>query len=127
MTERLKWADVIIAMANGDTAQWLTTTGKWSDSLGFNPLSNPEYEWRIKPRTIKIGGIEVPQPEKNPLTHGTRYFIPSFGTDIGATSLLWSNFESDLRWLKRGMIHLTLESAITHAKALIKVSGGLID
>lgn len=36
----------------------------------------------------------------------------------------WDNVKLDEQRLERGVVHLTEENAIAHAKALIKLSGG---
>lgn len=125
MAERHKWADVIIAMANGDTAQWRNGHGVWVNAYDYNPLGYPEYEWRIKPRTIIIGDMEVPEPMRVAPEYNTKFWVV-----VGLTGLdfilpmEWKGTESEVRWIERGIAHKTEEAAIAHAKALIKISGG---
>jgi len=79
---------------------------------------------RIAPRTIQIGGMEVPEPCRTAPDMGTRYHYVSFDQGDFVYDLLWENLKTDHSRLKSGMCHLTKEAAIAHAKALIKVSGG---
>lgn len=127
MTERLKWADVIIAMANGETGQWLHVGGKWVDGVDYNPMSYPEYEWRVKPKTIKIGDMEVPEPLRVVPEKDATYFIVEPMSDDLFYAATWGCDNIDIRHLSRGQCHATEEAAIAHAKALIKVSGGTIE
>lgn len=56
MTERHKHADVLIAIAEGRVVQRLHGT-KWIDELFaplINPLSFPDYEWRVKPEPLTV-------------------------------------------------------------------------
>lgn len=104
---------------------------------GINSISNwciftQEPSWidnwvyEIVPRTIRIGGIDVPEPVREALKVGTEYFIADIsGSDLyGRTT--WRDDIIDVRWLKAGLVHLTREAAIEHAKALILVSGGKV-
>lgn len=123
--KRRKWADVIIAMANGETGQWLHDDGEWVDAYDYNPMSFPEYDWRIKPRTIKIGDTEVPAPETKAPERGQRYyFVDPLEEERLYGSWTWNNDEHDQHLLRSGMIHLTPQAAQEHALALIKISGG---
>jgi len=90
------------------------------------PIWSPGLDYRIRPRTIRIGDIDVPEPVRDCLRDGIEYFIVALGSiDLhGRTS--WKDDNSDARWLKAGLVHLTKEAAIEHAKALILVSGGKV-
>ena len=76
------------------------------------------------PRTITIGGMEVPEPCRTAPKNGQVYCIPTLHTDDKAAEYRWFGDETDFIWLTRGLVHLTEAAAIAHAKALIKVSGG---
>jgi hypothetical protein len=76
----------------------------------------------IKKRTISINGIEIPEPERKELTRDTIYFIPNpliIYETMGFTQYYWHYDNFDLYFLKKGLIHLTKEAAIQHAKALL--------
>ena len=77
------------------------------------------YRFRLKPRTININGFEVPEPVREPLPVGSEYFtadpvIPAYHREY-----VWRDDSADQTFLKRGVIHLTKEAAIQHAKALL--------
>jgi hypothetical protein len=77
-----------------------------------------ELERRRKPKTITINGIEVPEPLRNELKLGDRYFMPNLDF-AGVTDGVWDNVDNDYERLKSGIVHLTKEAAIKHAEALI--------
>jgi hypothetical protein len=81
-------------------------------------------KFTIAPKTITIGGMEVPEPCRTAPKNGTKYFTPALLSSSLILDPTWSCDGTDLSWLKRGLVHLTKEAAITHAEAMIKVSGG---
>lgn len=86
------------------------------------------YDYRIKPKTIRIGDLDVPEPVRAALERGQKYWIVYFyGVGALACEATWNGDRTDDGWLSRGMIHLTREAADLHAKALILVSGGKVD
>lgn len=84
-------------------------------------------EYRLKPRTIRIGEIDVPMPEKTEPKHGAAYFFPVVKGN-GHLSVIdcWEGREDQKITLRRGLLHLSNEAAYIHAKALILVSGGKV-
>lgn len=83
--------------------------------------------YRIKPKTIRIGEIDVPEPVRETPENGQRYFVIDHTTPDAIDEYQWRDDDVDNRWLSRGLIHLTKEAAELHAKALILVSGGKIN
>lgn len=90
------------------------------------PLRFDTYlEYRLKPeppKTIRIGKYDVPEPVREPLENGTEYW----GVDLTAEELAWnykwnSAVFCNLMW-RRGLIHLTKEAAVIHAKALLSLT-----
>ena len=88
--------------------------------LASNIEISPEA-FRIKPSTIMIGDMEVPEPCREPLELGETYFVASVSRVFPDT---WEEYETDRTWLKHGLIHTTKEAAELCRVALIKVSGG---
>lgn len=127
MAQKHKWADVIIAMANGETAQTLDSYDNWFDpgQAFMNPMTHPGFQWRIKPRTIMIGDMEVPEPLREIPMKGTKIYWVDLGNPKNPPWEI-SDPENwrDVNLSHLGILHLTKEAAITHAKALIKISGG---
>ncbi|PHM37147.1 hypothetical protein [Xenorhabdus innexi] len=97
--------------------------GGWRDLGGETAFyDNINAEYRLKPRTIRIGEYDVPEPVREALKKGQAYYFPNIeGSD--EDSLYWKAFwtEStiDNTRLKNRLIHLTQEAAELHAKALI--------
>ncbi|MDX7989179.1 hypothetical protein FE392_18000 [Xenorhabdus sp. 12] len=86
------------------------------------------YQYRLKPRTIKIGNFDVPEPVREPLEEGAEYFYPYVSgteeSDMGGffSRDYWAGWCVDMTRLKRGLIHLTPEAAELHAKSLISLT-----
>lgn len=95
--------------------------GKYVEDLPNAALDLDKNSWRIKPETIHINGIEVPMPEKYELPPKVKYFLPSFNNLLDTCTICstWYGNPVDHQRLKAGIIHLTQENAITHAKALL--------
>lgn len=77
---------------------------------------------RLKPRTIEIAGIEVPEPMRRPPELGSTYYIPDAGHLV--SRLDWQQDAIDVRLLAAGCAHRTRDAAIAHRRALIIASGG---
>ena len=82
-------------------------------------------EYRLKPeppKTIRIGEYDVSEPVREPLDEYTEYWIASFSLETLANSYKWYSDKFDYRVLKNGLIHLTKEAAVIHAKALMSLT-----
>jgi hypothetical protein len=71
---------------------------------------------RIKHKTININGFEVPEPVKQALEEGTRYYVASLRTIY---DYAWKNDHADNELLRSRLIHLTKEAAKLHKEALL--------
>lgn len=109
-------------------------SAKWedlNDSESIYALTDTEkYELRLKPKPqemVTIGDTSFPKPCMDELKDGQIYYIADLG-DLRLYSEFTYNGDYgdsvDRRLLKRGLVHLTKENAIAHAKALIKLRGG---
>ena len=74
---------------------------------------------RIKPKTININGIEVPEPMREEPEFNTEYWVADPVAAGGAVDFIWQNMAADERWLSLGICHLTQEAAAIHANALL--------
>ena len=63
MSELISGKEALIALANGEEVEYKSING-WSDvkHLHVHEFFGVGYEFRLKPRTITINGIEVPAP-----------------------------------------------------------------
>ncbi|OKP02588.1 hypothetical protein [Xenorhabdus eapokensis] len=93
----------------------------WSSFAG-EFYFNVARKYRLKPRAIKIGDIEVPEPVRYTPSRGTEYFVPITTRGTLCGGCVWFGDEFDLMMLKTGQIHLDKESAELHAKALISLT-----
>ena len=88
-------------------------------------LFNENLQYRLKPeppKTIRIGEYDVPEPVREPLEKDTEYWIVHFSLAVLANRFKWYSDEFDNRVLKNGLIHLTKEAAVIHAKALMSLT-----
>ena len=97
---------------------WSSNQEKWIN-MGQPILWYPTVQYRHKPETILINVFEVPKPLSVAPDKGIRYYFPSFLNDESYDSFLWDNHLMDTKMLAKGLIHLTQEAAVVHAKALL--------
>ncbi|WP_340611110.1 hypothetical protein [Xenorhabdus bharatensis] len=99
-----------------------------NNEIGWRPCSsdigfNPGFKYRLKPRTIKIGEYDVPEPVRERLSDNDVYYSPTVEQGSGSFSrYTWHGDLFDIRALSNGLIHLDRESAELHAKALISLT-----
>ena len=78
--------------------------------------------WSDPPKTIRIGEYDVPEPVRKPLEDDKEYW----GVDPMAEELAWKYKWNNALFcnlmLRRGLIHLTKEAAVIHAKALLSLT-----
>ena len=94
---------------------------------GFNGcLKHPEwhehYEYRRKPKTITVNGIEVPEPIREAPKMDEKFFFVDLSLPTLTAHHPWKDDAYDRAWLKKGLIHSTKEAALAHAKALLAPS-----
>lgn len=78
--------------------------------------------FRLKPQLV-IGDRLVPMPEREAPAKGTTYFTPSLHVpECYVKCCCFGLIALDLRWLERGLVHLTKEAAIAHGEALVALS-----
>lgn len=83
-------------------------------------------EYRIKPKTMKIGDFEINKPEQDAPSYNTLYYVPFFGNEGKYFDGVWCGSDYDYQMLKWNLVHLNKEAAIQHTNALIHVSKGII-
>lgn len=84
-------------------------------------------EYRIAPKTIRIGDVDAPAPETEPLEMDQRYYVADPALKDKYRVYLWGATRYDRIRIERGVVHLTTEDAVAHANALIIISGGTVD
>lgn len=89
-------------------------------------LLNEEVKFRMPQETITVGDVSFPKPYHGEMLYKQEYYYPIMDYASLFGSNTWENDRADLFLMKKGLVHLTKENAIAHAKALIKLSGGEI-
>lgn len=92
-------------------------------------IFNGCFVFRLDQEMITIDDVSFPKPESEyeKFEEGQEYFMPALQSDAFYCHSKWWHGTLDTKRLKQGIIHLTKENAIAHAKALIKLSGGNVD
>ena len=104
--------EVIEALKNN--VKMLTVDGLERDIHWF--LGSIDYSsWKIKPRTITVNGIEVPEPLRvEPKVYDIYWFVCASGVCKDS----WNEYRTDKNRFNNGAIHLTQEAAQAHYDAL---------
>lgn len=113
-------ADLIKAWTDGNTIQMRhIDKSEWEDTAEPRFSLTNQYDYRIKPRTILINGIEVPEPVREPLEDGQKYwtFITGWRDDVYQSE--WEGSDSDYNFLNQGLVHLTREATEIYARAIL--------
>lgn len=100
--------------------RWECSNGsdEWM-TLMVNPLWFLDYNYRRKPRTILINGIEVPEPYYGDIDDYTYYYFIDFSSFAGYSKSYWDGDVLDMNRKVNGSLHLTEENARKHAEALL--------
>lgn len=116
------YAEILIAIANREEIEFDCYSHGWGHKDIEDVLveianeAHPPQRYRVKPRTIRIGEFDVPEPVREPLEKGTKYWT---FTPRGVIDYVWEDDDTDMECLASGWIHLTKEAAETHRRALV--------
>lgn len=106
------------AAINGEPVEWFCTHANV-----WRPKSDTYFhlgtKYRIKPRTIKVNGFDVPEPMRTKPENDTDYYIPYPIASRMCTEVTWASDSNDERWLLLGICHATADAAVAHAKAML--------
>jgi hypothetical protein len=97
---------------------------KGTDGKLYNEEEAPITElylegWELSPEVIEINGIEVPKGETVVPASGSRLFLPVIHDPTYFQCIDWNGSSLHHDFLSKGLLHLTKEDAIAHAKALL--------
>ena len=127
MNDFQKWCKEILpivqAAADGEQCQYNSRkdgSGEWFDMTKCGMFMH-EMKYRIKPRTIKVNGFDVPEPMREAPKKGTEYFVAHLGASHMHGRATWNDDGIDLCYLQRGICHATKEAAIAHANAMLGI------
>ncbi len=82
----------------------------------------PSGHFRIKPATIVVNGIEVPEPIRGAPASGELCFIADTTYLDHPRSISWDGGTIHSMWLNHGLIHTTESNAELHSNALLAAS-----
>lgn len=123
------FAEILQAIINGEETQYYhEAADEWvtqSSELTLQEIASGEYspeEYRVKPRTIRIGDYDVPEPLRVAPEAGQLYYVPTPHWDDGYVAFMWEGNIFDLRQLRNGHAHSTEEAATLHSKAIISLT-----
>lgn len=85
---------------------------------------NSDIQYRFKPKTIRIGTIDVPEPIRYEPDIDKIFYIANITSGDFYGEFIWKGEWPDREVLKRGVVHLKKENAILHAKAIISLTDG---
>lgn len=115
---------VVQAAAEGASIEVCTRgTGLWVAKVGSQGF-NPNYKYRVAPKTIRIGDYDVPEPMREAPDVGTTYYTAcTMDKDLWGYAT-WVGDNMDTVWLLRGVVHSTKEAAVLHSRALVSLTQG---
>lgn len=128
LNEFQKWCKdilpVVQAAANGEAVEYCGIDGVWRPCLSVSipSLVVATIKYRIKPKTIKVNGFDVPEPMRVALVAGSTYWVVSLVKAEMCVSYTWYNDRQDSLYLSRGICHTTAEAAVAHAKAMLGIN-----
>jgi hypothetical protein len=124
-------AEILRAIADGEPLEnfevhythWHETDwrcSRWWASWVFHPEA---WQVRRKQKTIMVNGFVVPEPVREQPKDGAEYWTPTLQDANYASGWTWlkAGDAFDNNALKRGLIHLTKEAAVAHAKAMLGI------
>jgi len=125
----MKHKEVIIAMGNGEPVEFYSDTSlRWhtsTDQRALNPMTAPNLEWRIKPKTIRVGNRDLPEPLRVAPANGDKFYpVETYIEFDDKWNYTWHSYTSQERWLRRGLLHSTKEAAEQWRDAFIELAGG---
>jgi hypothetical protein len=113
---------IITAFVNGEKVEW-STEREWAEVVESD-FSDPPEEYRIAPRTIRIGAFDVPEPYRGEMEFAQQYYMPSMMSGSWNCACKWENNHFHAHRMLYGQVHLTPEAAALHGKALASLTAG---
>ena len=129
MKKEHEYAQLLRWIADGEEVEFVCGNGivserKPRDILGALYNEMPLLSsYRIKPKTIRIGAFDVPEPMRVAPKQGTRYWVSDISTaDDDELFYTWNGFQSEILMLERGLIHSNEEAAEAMCNALLSLT-----
>ena len=111
-----QWLDddsLVVEIEHTDCPEWrIDQYPDWHESRNY----------RFKPKMIKCGDLEFPEPMRvAPAAYAVYFVIDITRSDLYMKTS-WTNDVPDNTFLKRGLCHTTQAAAEAHARALIALT-----
>ena len=114
---------IVKAAADGEVIQGRFNGAQtWVDSSVDWECFVASHEYRVKPRTIKIGDFDVPEPMREAPNGGVEVFSPMPASQEMYWSWPWWGSKADFLALNRGVVHCNMDSAVAHSIAIISLT-----
>ena len=127
--QKMHLAEYIHAWADGVEVEYFegnfTSAGeRWKRvEFSHNWTMPSACKYRLKPKTIKIGNIEVPEPLRVAPPVGVTFWAPELGEGVPSAFVgKWADRPVYLLLLASGLCHSSRAAAIVHAKALFDLT-----
>ena len=115
-------AEMIRRWLDDDSLEVEMEVGENAWQKDKNPTWDEDYEFRFKPKMIKCGGMELPEPMMVSPEIDTQYWVVDITQRRIVYVAIWKGTEYELILLQRGLCHTTQAAAEQHAKALIALT-----
>lgn len=96
--------------------------GKWVTVCNDQVNWNEAYEYRFKPKMVKCGDLEFPEPMRVAPEARNEFYMPCCTSQRQVVGAIWIGDKNDLMALARGLAHSTQAAAEAHARALIALT-----
>jgi hypothetical protein len=94
----------------------------WVDLNEDDPAFYSEVEYRRKPKTININGIEVPAPEREPLKEGDSFYCLHLNySHYDHYECTWHDTVEYFEFLNKGLIYKKMEDMIMVKNAILSL------
>lgn len=128
-------AELVQAIQDGKKVEFrMMSSDTWFElkewkSVKLGELLNSVWQYRLVQEMVTVGDVSFPKPVSEPLEVATEYWVahPVYSVYTASCACRWSDDFYDNLYLKRGLIHLSKENAVAHAKAIIQLIGGTVD
>lgn len=97
-------------------------SGTWRPLKGGNPGWSVDAQYRRKPKTIRIGEYDVPEPLRVAPEQGQKVWGAHVSSNSLCYSMNWVTGDNSIGLLFNGMLHASREAAETHTRALISLT-----
>ncbi len=99
--------------------------GDWVDCNFYASLLCPEAVFRIKPATVKLGGVELEGPLREASEDGTKLWLLFDHTDMPDKFLLFfAEAHGHVKWLNQGRLFASKGARDNYQNALVKLAMG---